>query len=100
MKQSSKEIMMSAVADWRHRGLIDGALQTTLATRYDTPNSFSKALLQWLGLGAIFLLGLGVFGLIAVLSGSPGVAAVLMGIGAVATWRVGVKMATDPLNSY
>ncbi len=100
MKLSFQDIMLRAVADWRHRGLIGAEQQAILSKRYEVAGSFGKALLQWLGLAAIFLLGLGILGLIGVLSGSLGVGVVLLGGAAAACWFAGVKMCTEPLQHY
>ena len=100
MKLSSQDVMLRAVADWRHRGLIGAEQQALFSKRYEVANSFGKALLQWLGLAAIFLLGLGILGLLGILSGSLGVGVVLLGGAAAVCWWAGVKMCTDPLQRY
>jgi hypothetical protein len=100
MRKSSQETMVEAVADWRHRGLIGAEQQASLTKRYDTPNSLVRVLLQWLGLCAIFLIGMGILGLIGMMSGSMGLGAALLGVAAAVCWFFGVKMSTDPLQRY
>jgi hypothetical protein len=100
MRKTSQETIVQAVADWRHRGLIDGECQERLTKRYDSPDSLGRILLQWLGLCAIFLIGLGILSLIGMMSGSLGLGAVLLGVAAGTSWYFGTRMCTDPLRRY
>jgi hypothetical protein len=100
MRKATQETMVQAVADWRHRGLIDGEQQAVLTKRYDSPNSLGRILLQWLGLCAIFLIGMGILGLIGMMTESLGLGAVMLGMAAAACWFSGIKMSTDPAQRY
>ena len=78
MRSSTRDLLTCEVTDWHQRGLIDRALLDTLLLRYASRDRFMTALLKWLGLFAIFQLGLAVFAYIALLSESAGVAAALL----------------------
>ena len=96
MKPTASQLLAQESADWHHRGLISRALSERLGSRYDRPGTVLSGLISWLGLAAVFLLGLAILALVAMFSDSMAVGAVLLGCAGVALWRIGIKMATDP----
>ncbi len=100
MLATTRELLTHEVTDWRQQGLIDRPLLEILLARYATHGRFLAALLKWLGLFAIFQLGLAVLAFIAMASESALVAALLLGGIGVGLWVFGVRMATDPKRSH
>lgn len=96
MRPVTYELLTREATDWRQRGLIDRPLLEALLERYTRRSEFLAALLKWLGMFAIFQLGLAVLAFIAMMSESAGVAAVLLGGVSAGSWYFGVRMATDP----
>ena len=100
MKPSTSRLLAQESADWHYRGLIGQDLSARLGNRYRRQGTVLSGLISWLGLAAVFLLGLAVLALVATFSGSAAVNAALCGVAAVALWRHGVKMATDPARRH
>ena len=96
----TRELLTREVTAWHQQGLIDRPLLDTLLARYATHGRFLAALLKWLGLFAIFQLGLAVLAFIAMMAESALVAAMLLGGIGVGLWIFGVRMATDPKRSH
>jgi hypothetical protein len=96
MRPSTHDLLTREVTDWHQQGLIDRSLLEVLLGRYARRGEFLAALLKWLGLFAIFQLGLAVLAFIAIASQSPWVAAGLLGGIGAGLWYFGVRMATDP----
>jgi hypothetical protein len=96
MRSISRDVLTREVIDWHQQGLIDRPLLDALLPRYETPGRFLAALLKWLGLFAIFQLGLAVLAFIAMMTESAGVAALLLALVSGGLWLFGVRMATDP----
>lgn len=96
MRPVTYELLTREATDWHQRGLIDRPLLNALLERYTRRGEFLAALLKWLGMFAIFQLGLAVLAFIAMMSQSAGVAAVLLGGVSAGLWYFGVRMATDP----
>ncbi len=101
MRPITRDLLTREVSDWHQQGLIDRPLLETLLPRYETQQGrFLAALLKWLGLFAIFQLGLAVLAFIALMTESAGVAAVLLGGVGAGLWFFGVRMATDPRQAH
>jgi uncharacterized membrane protein len=96
MRPITHELLTREATDWHQRGLIDRPLLDVLLGRYARRGEFLAALLKWLGLFAIFQLGLAVLTFIAIATQSPWVAALLLGGIGAGLWYFGVRMATDP----
>ena len=96
MRSITREVLTREVTDWHQQGLIDRSLLDALLPRYETQGRFLAALLKWIGLFALFQLGLAVLAAIAALAESALLAALLLAGVAVGSWRFGVQMATDP----
>ena len=96
MRPTTRNLLTQEVTAWHQQGLIDRPLLDTLLPRYETHGRFLAVLLKWLGLFAIFQLGLAVLAFIAMASESALVAAVLLATVGVGLWYSGVRMATDP----
>ncbi|MCB1822037.1 MAG: hypothetical protein KDI73_10720 [Candidatus Competibacteraceae bacterium] len=96
MRLINRDVLTREVIDWHQQGLIDRSLLHTLLPRYETQGRFLAALLKWLGLFALFQLGLAVLVFIAMMTESAAVAAVLLGGVGAGLWYFGVQMATDP----
>lgn len=96
MRSTTCNLMTREVIDWHQQGLIDYVLLDVLLPRYEQRGQFLAALLKWLGLFAVFQLGLAVFAYIALLSESAAVAAALLAATGAGLWYFGVQMATDP----
>lgn len=95
MRPITRDVLTREIIGWHQQGLIDRPLLETLLPRYETQGRFLAVLLKWLGLFAIFQLGLAVLAFIAMMAKSAGVAAVLLsGVGG-GLWYFGVRMATD-----
>lgn len=100
MRSTLRLHLAREVADWHHQGLIDAALAEQLARRYGRRGDFGAALLKWLGLLAVLLLGLSVLALVATVTESLLVGALLSGAASVAMWWWGVRFATDPAQRH
>ena len=100
MRPATHDLLTREATDWHQQGLIDRSLLDVLLGRYARRGEFLATLLKWLGLFAIFQLGLGVLAFIALMSKSAGVATVLLGAISVGLWYFGVRMATDPRRRY
>ena len=96
MRSITREVLTREVTDWHQQGLIDRSLLDALLPRYETQGRFLAALLKWIGLFALFQLGLAVLAAIAALAESALLAALLLAGVGVGLWRFGVQMATDP----
>lgn len=96
MRSITRTLLTQEVTAWHQQGLIDRPLLDVLLPRYETRGRFLAALLKWLGLFAIFQLGLAVLAFIAMASESALVAAVLLAAIGAGLWYFGVRMATDP----
>lgn len=96
MRSITHDLLTREATDWHQQGLIDRPMLELLLERYARRGEFLAALLKWLGLFAIFQLGLAVLAFIALMSESAGVAAVLLGGVSAGLWYFGVRMATDP----
>jgi len=95
MRSITREVLTREVTDWHQQGLIDRPLLDALLPRYETQGRFLAALLKWIGLFALFQLGLAVLAAIAALAESALLAALLLAGVGVGLWRFGVQMATD-----
>ena len=100
MRKAVSERMALEVADWRHSGLIDDATAALLSARYATRGSMFSAALKWLGLFAVFQLGLSVLAFIAASADSLTVSFMLLTLGSAGVGWWGVRLATDPLGHY
>lgn len=96
MRSITRDMLLHEAIDWHQQGLIDRALLNALSPRYEAHGRFLAALLKWLGLFAIFQLGLAVLAFIAMMTESAGAAAVLLALVGAGLWFFGVQMATDP----
>lgn len=96
MRPTSRDLLTREVIDWHQQGLIDRRLLEILLPRYETRGRWLAALLKWLGLFAIFQLGLAVLSFIAIVAQSTLLAALLLGGVGVGLWWFGVRLATDP----
>lgn len=100
MARAKTELLARESADWFHRGLISRATADQLGKRYDRQGTMLAGLVAWLGLAAIFLLGLAVLTTIGMMSGSPAVGAVMLGGVAIGLWLGGLRMAVDPAQRH
>ncbi len=96
MRSITRDVLTREVIDWHQQGLINRSLLDALLPRYETHGRFLAALLKWLGLFALFQLGLAVLAFIAMMTESAGVAALLLALVGAGLWFWGVQMATDP----
>lgn len=96
MLPTTRDLLTREVTDWHQQGLIDRSLLDVLLPRYETRGRFLSALLKWLGLFAIFQLGLAVLAFIAMMAQSALLAALLLGGISVGLWWFGSRLATDP----
>ncbi|MCB1778030.1 MAG: hypothetical protein KDI50_11405 [Candidatus Competibacteraceae bacterium] len=96
MRLINRDVLVREIIDWHQQGLIDRSLRDTLLPRYETQGRFLTALLKWLGLFALFQLGLAVLVFIAMMTQSAAVAAVLLGGVGAGLGYFGIRMATDP----
>ena len=96
MRPITRDLLTAEITEWHQQGLIDRSLLTTLLERYARRGEFLAALLKWLGIFAIFQLGLAVLTFIALMAKSAGLATLLLGGTGVGLWYFGVQMATDP----
>ena len=100
MARATTEFLARESADWFHRGLISRKTADQLGRRYDRQGSFLAGLVAWLGLAAIFLLGLAVLTAIGFMSGSPALGGVMLGGVAIGLWLGGIRMAVDPAQRH
>lgn len=100
MRQSTAQLLARESADWHHRGLIDRVLADQLGRRYDRRGAAFATLIAWLGLAAIFLLGMAVLTAIGMLTGSPAVGGVMLGAVALGLWLFGIRLAIDPAQRH
>ncbi|HRD49153.1 MAG: hypothetical protein JNK95_03035 [Candidatus Competibacter sp.] len=96
MRAITRDLLTREAVDWHQQGLIDHSLLDDLLARYESRGRFLAALLKWLGLFAIFQLGLSVLAFIALASESALVAAILLSGISVGLWIFGVRLATHP----
>ncbi len=96
MLPTTRDLLTREVTDWHQQGLIDRSLLNVLLPRYETRGRFLTALLKWLGLFAIFQLGLAVLAFIAMMAQSALLAALLLGGIGAGLWWFGARLATDP----
>lgn len=96
MRSITRDLLTREAIDWHQQGLINQSLLDALLPRYETHGRFLAALLKWLGLFALFQLGLAVLAFIAMMTESAGVAALLLALVGAGLWFWGVQMATDP----
>ncbi|MDG4597394.1 MAG: hypothetical protein P9F75_17195 [Candidatus Contendobacter sp.] len=96
MLPTTRDLLTREVTDWHQQGLIDRSLLNVLLPRYETRGRFLTALLKWLGLFAIFQLGLAVLAFIAMMAQSALLAALLLGGIGAGLWWLGARLATDP----
>ena len=62
MRKIVADKVAEQVAEWGHRGLIDGELLGQLQSRYETDVSVGRVLLRWLAFLAMAMLGMSVLG--------------------------------------
>ena len=96
MRPTTRDLLTREVTDWHQQGLIGRPLLDTLLARYETRGRFLATLLKWLGLFAIFQLGLAVLAFIAMMAESALLAALLLGGVGAGLWWFGARLATDP----
>lgn len=96
MRAITRDLLTREATDWHQQGLINHTLLNLLLVRYENRGRFLAALLKWLGLFAIFQLGLAVLAFIAIASDSALVAAILLSGISVGLWICGVRLATHP----
>ena len=100
MRPNTHDLLTREATDWHLQGLINRSLLDVLLERYSPRGQFSTRLLKWLGVFAIFQLGLAVLAFISLMANSASMAALLMGGISAALWYFGVRMATDPHRRY
>lgn len=102
MRKIVAERIAEEVAEWGHRGLIDGALLAELRLRYQTDVSAGRVLLRWLGFLAVFMLAASVLGFIGLAAGEAGayLGAVVLAALALVTWTRGTRLVTDPKQAH
>ncbi|CAI8785625.1 DUF2157 domain-containing protein [Pseudomonas chlororaphis] len=96
MRKTTQQMLLHEIADWRHRGLIDAEAQQRLGALYERPEHRLSTVLQWLGIGAVLLIGMAVLGGIGLLAESVLVGAVLFFAAGVGLWLIGARLARDP----
>ncbi len=62
MRKTTQQLMVQNIADWQHRGLIDQQTQERLSAPYQRPDQLLSTVLQWLGIGAVLLIGMAILG--------------------------------------
>lgn len=100
MTRATTEFLARESADWFHRGLISRETADLLGKRYDRQGTALSGLIAWLGLAAIFLLGLAVLTAIGLMSGSPALGGVMLGGIALGIWLFGIRLAIDPAQRH
>ncbi|MHA6575450.1 hypothetical protein [Pseudomonas yamanorum] len=97
MRKTIQQLLLQEIASWQHRGLIDRQTQDHLSAPYRRPGQLLSTVLQWLGVGAVLLMGMAVLdsvGLLIQLTRSLIISAVLFFSqawscgGAGCAWRV------------
>jgi uncharacterized membrane protein len=96
MRLITRDLLTREITDWHQQGWIDRPLLDTLLPRYETQGRFLAALLKWLGLFALFQLGLAVLAFIALMTESAVLAALLLAGVSAGLWWFGVNLVTDP----
>lgn len=96
MRPTTRDLLTREAIAWHQQGLIAQSLLDILLSRYETHGRFLAVLLKWLGLFAIFQLGLAVLAFIAMMAESALLAALLLGGVGVGLWWLGARLATDP----
>ena len=102
MRKAVAEKLADQVSDWAQRGLIEEELHELLKRRYAVEVSMGRVLLRWLGMLAVFMLGMSVLGFIGMGLGKIAafVAPFLVAAVAALAWRKGVEMVTDPSQRF
>lgn len=102
MRKVVAEKISAQVANWRHAGLIDADLATTLSERYANDVSMGSVLIRWLGFMALVMLGSSVLGFIGMMVGETVQYLAPFGLGAAAyfLWLKGTELAVDPKQTY
>lgn len=102
MRKVVADKITDQIADWGHRGLIDGELLAVLQERYQSDVSVGRVLMRWLGFLAVFLLAASVLGFIGMAMGEAAayLASPLLAAFAYILWTQGTRMATDPKQAY
>ena len=88
MRKTTKQLLVHEIADWHHRGLIDADTRKRLSTPYEQPGQLLSSVLQWLGIGAVLLIGMAVLGGVSLFSESVMVGAMLFFCAGVGLWWV------------
>jgi len=96
MRKTTKQLLVHEIADWHHRGLIDAEARKRLSAPYEQPGQLLSNVLQWLGIGAVLLIGMAVLGGLSLFSQSVTVGAMLFFFAGAGLWWGGVRMARDP----
>jgi len=96
MRHATHDLLVREATGWHQQGLIDRSLLDVLLERHAQRGELLATLLKWLGLFAIFQLGLAVLAFIALMAKSAGIATLLLGGVSAVLWYFGVRMATDP----
>ena len=96
MTKTTQQLMLNDIAAWQHQGLIDPHTQERLSAPYQRPNQLLSTVLQWLGIGAVLLMGMAILGGVSYLSESAALGVVLFFTAGGALWWVGVRLAHDP----
>lgn len=100
MRAVTHDLLSREATDWHQQGLIDRPLFDLLLQRYARRGEILATLLKWLGLFAIFQLGLAVLASVALLANSATLAATLLALTSAGLWYGGVRMATNPRRLY
>lgn len=96
MRTTTKQLMIHEIAGWQQRGLIDRSTQVRLSEPYQRPGQGLSTVLQWLGIGAVLLMGMAILGSLGLVSQSIIVAALLLFLAGVVLWWIGLRLARDP----
>jgi hypothetical protein len=96
MRTTTQQLLLHEIADWHHRGLIDAEAQQRLSAPYQRQGYILSTALQWLGIGAVLLIGMAVLGGLSMLSQSVLVGSVLFFVAGTGLWFIGVRLARDP----
>jgi len=96
MRKTTQQLLVHEIADWHHRGLIDAETRQRLSALYQRPGHLLSTVLQWLGIGAVLLVGLATLGGLSLISQSAVVGALLFFIAGASLWAIGVRLVRDP----
>lgn len=96
MRKTTQQLMLHDIASWQHRGLIDQQTQERLSAPYQRPDQLLSTVLQWLGIGAVLLIGMAILAGVSYLSESATLGVVLFFIAGGTLWWVGVRLAREP----